>query len=655
MITIGTTVALAASPLIAGLAVGFVAERRSVVGALLASYLVAWGVVLGVVAALSQPGLVDRGSVAAVELGVAAIAVTLWAVNGRPLPVLRVEVRRLLRDPTLVVLAVAVTASLAYGAWLTLGLAPNTYDSMTYHLPRAAQWLQLESVAWIDNAPTARQNVFPTGAEVGALQTMLVSRSDRLVELPQLVAVVALVASTFGIARRLGAQIREAALAGLIFATLSAVALQSTTTQNDLIVASFVSVAAFFVLSDARAAPVLAGLATALALGTKLTAVFALPVLVLLVLARRKLRRGCATGAAAALFSLALAAPVLIRNVAETGSLMSGDGVDEHRADAAFGAVASSVIRAAYRMLDLSGYSYVTMFELAAAALVMLVARAALPSRISRAWVGAALVLAAPLAVAVASLAVGALLERLGLESPFRGWTLNRRANEDISYLGPLAAALLVPASVIVLARGPRRAPCAWVLALSFPLFTVALALAYDFNAWWGRFLIIPAALTAPLLPVLLRRRGVAVGAAVVGVATLGLAHANNVFKPTWVGDRAVAWQLSRPEMMALTGLSGSEASAYAAFERLDDRIGALVGPDDPHYALWDAGLRRTVVYLPRQAPEHAAISAGLDTVVLGPGMARTAFHRCEWARSGVGAGWVILRRRPPSNVAACA
>ena len=38
----------------------------------------------------------------------------------------------------------------------------------------------------------------------------------------------------------------------------------------------------------------------------------------------------------------------------------------------------------------------------------------------------------------------------------------------------------------------------------------------------------------------------------VVGVVTLGLAHANNLRKPTWFGDRTPAWQLSRPEMLAL-------------------------------------------------------------------------------------------------------
>ena len=51
------------------------------------------------------------------------------------------------------------------------------------------------------------------------------------------------------------------------------------TTQNDLLAASFVVAAAALVLGRSRAEVVLAGLALALALGTKLTAAYAIPVL----------------------------------------------------------------------------------------------------------------------------------------------------------------------------------------------------------------------------------------------------------------------------------------------------------------------------------------------------------------------------------------
>ena len=64
-------------------------------------------------------------------------------------------------------------------------------------------------------------------------------------------------------------------------ATLPQIALQATTTQNDLLTASFLASALYFTLGKVRAEFALAGLAVGLALGTKATAVIALPLLLL--------------------------------------------------------------------------------------------------------------------------------------------------------------------------------------------------------------------------------------------------------------------------------------------------------------------------------------------------------------------------------------
>ena len=644
--------ALVAAPLATGIAVGLVGGGRSLVATLLAAYLVTWGCVITTVTALSPFRLVERAPVALVELLVATAAVLVWFAAGRPLPPRATAAAVLRTSPAVRVLGVVVVAGLVYAAWLVWELAPNNYDSMTYHLPRAAQWLQLGGVDWIANAPTGRQNVFPPGAEIGVLHLMLAFSSDRLVEVPQLVASVALAVAVFGVARRLGASASQAALAGLLFSTFSVTALQATTTQNDLVVASFVVAAAYFLLSDVRAAPVLAGLASALALGTKLTALFALPILVLLALTGESRRRSVASGAAFLVFSLPLVAPFAVRNLIETGRLVGGDGVDEQRAALTPGDIVSTLTRVGYRMLDLSGYASSTpALMLVAVAIAILAAYVLRPARLSRAWLDAALVLAAPLVVGLGAIASGRVLLHLGLDTPFGGWQPNRRADEDISYFGPLGATLLVPACAIVLARGRRRDPAAWVLALSLPVFALGLALAYEFNPWWGRFLLVPAALAAPLLPTVLSRPGVAAGAVVVGAVTLLLADTHNRYKPSGIPDGTPSWELSRYQVFALTSPGDNEAStrAYEQADRLlppAGRVGALFGSNDPIYPLWNAGLDREIVYLPAKRSAQAAVSRGLAAIVIGPSASRTGFPSCAWHRRPLGAGWTLLTRR---------
>ena len=74
--------------------------------------------------------------------------------------------------------------------------------------------------------------------------------ADRYVALVQASAFVALAVGVIGVARGLGLSRREALLGALLVATLPVIALQASTAQNDLVVASFL-VAAVALLLDA--------------------------------------------------------------------------------------------------------------------------------------------------------------------------------------------------------------------------------------------------------------------------------------------------------------------------------------------------------------------------------------------------------------------
>jgi len=63
-------------------------------------------------------------------------------------------------------------AVVAYGLLLVVSGPPSNWDSLTYHLARAAAWAQHGGVYWIDNAPTDRINEFQPLAEQENLDAM---------------------------------------------------------------------------------------------------------------------------------------------------------------------------------------------------------------------------------------------------------------------------------------------------------------------------------------------------------------------------------------------------------------------------------------------------------------------------------------------------
>ena len=155
---------------------------------------------------------------------------------------------------------------------------PLEWDSLTYHLPRAVVLAARRGSADTSrHANDPRLNGNPPGGEIGLLWTMALSGGDRLVALPQLAAASALVVGVVGIAGRIGLSARSALLGGLLFASLPLVAVQASTTYNDLVVASFLVIAAYASIGRARSELVLLALAIGLALTTKFTGILALP------------------------------------------------------------------------------------------------------------------------------------------------------------------------------------------------------------------------------------------------------------------------------------------------------------------------------------------------------------------------------------------
>ena len=323
---------------------------------LLAAYVVAWAQVVLVLWALSLPGWVSRWPLLG---GLAVVCAALSAdTRGRTDVAhrLRDGVGRLadtLRDPLCAVLGVAVAAGFGYAVVLGLATPQNDFDAIVDHLWRATLWMQDGAAGYPDCACAPYVNAYPPNGELGLLATMTLGGADRYVGLVQASSYLALVVGVVGIARAIGLDRRRALLGALLVATLPVIALQASTAQNDLVVGSFLVAAVVFVVDENRTwAPWLGGVATALAVGTKVTALVALPFLALVALLTPARTRqgarlaGVAVGAAIGAYWYAV-------NWDRTGS--PDGGFPYEPIDHGATAVSARALRSVIQLLELPG------------------------------------------------------------------------------------------------------------------------------------------------------------------------------------------------------------------------------------------------------------------------------------------------------------
>jgi hypothetical protein len=548
--------------------VALAAGVRGGAAGVVAVYVLGVAEVTALTEALSLVHGVGRWQYLACELVLLAAAAWWWDRRGRPLPAR--PVLDPLGSPFVLALGIVVGLAIAYEAFLVLTTPPNTWDSLAYHLPRAVEWYQRGAVELLPDVHTDRMNAYQPGAEMQILYTFALARNDLLAELPQWLAQLVVLTAVYGIARRVGWARPAAAFASLLTATLTEFALESVTTQNDLVVAALAAAAAFFLLGQTRTDIALCGLALGLALGTKLTVALALPALAVLALAAGGARRLAWAAGATAAGLLLVGSYGYALNLIDTGSPL-GEATETAtlQPERTLDGTVSTIGRVGFRFIDLSGYR----------------PDADILEPIGDAGRWTFDTLDVPVNPA---------------ESTLQGFafTVNTEAEEDNSYFGPLGFLLLVPLSVVFLfafaARRAGRAQAA--LAASLPLYVVGLALAYRYNPWIGRFMLTPVALTMPLAAAVYRFRALAALVAVVGVATVFVAHRHSTTHPTGGDGQPAVWRLDRASTMALRFPPMRETlRGVAATIPEDATILALVGEDDFVYALYGPNLTRRV------------------------------------------------------------
>lgn len=592
--------------------------ERSLPAALLGTYLVAWSELVLVSEGLSLIGQLNRAGLLLAETALAAVATAAVFFRG-PSPVrwaIKFPTPR--SAPTLAVLGGVVGLSCLYQAALVLTRPPNNWDSMVYHLTRAAYWRQEGRLAYIAHPSNEVLNVYPVNGELGILFSFFVAGSDRLAAVPQFLASLALVVAVYGIARRLQFAKRAAVFAALVTATLPQVALQATTTQNDVIAAAFIAAGVYFLLGTTHFDSALAAAAIGLAIGTKVIVLLAIP-FGLVIIAR------CHGPYWRRMLFYGLPAIGLLGSERYVENLIrDGDPIGqpvERAADAAIGLRQSLVDGAhlLYRFLELPGfapaYGFATAATIVAAAVAWLVLR---HESLGRRTGGLLLGLAPLWLVLPLGLAARTLFAPDWPTSRPHEVLLNFRANEDLALFGPVGAIVVLPLVTWTLAISIRKRVFSvqTALALALPVFVAAYFLSLRYTPFVGRFLLFPLAATAPLFAHLYRSRAIRVPLAAIAIVTLMLVDVFNEAKPLRSHSEWI-WNRSRADSQALTRPAMRPVLEGLAVVPEDAAIGVSVRNDDWVYPAFGTELGRHVVFLPRDQPFDTARRLHIDWVLI--------------------------------------
>jgi hypothetical protein len=492
------------------------------------------------------------------------------------------------RQPELWLLAVGVSVAYFINAILILIVPPNNWDSMTYHLSRVGYWLQQGSFyPWITH--NLRQTTFPINAEIGLLWTIIFWGTDQLVGFIQWIAVILGMAAIFGLTRFLGYSRSSSVFAALIWATLPEIVLQSTTTQNDLLASAFFVTMIYLVLLGFRlnhhGSLLLSGVAMGLALGTKLTALMALPGLAVgaLLLWHKNGRSGlkclakwgvaCLGGFV--LFGVYTYGLNLIVYGGPLGPPSHVESVSAGSYGVGLTLVKANVARYIYQAADLTG----------------------LPDPIKstiqkiKADSGSAIFKA---------LDIEPNSPRTTRKGTRFGFTSKVRTHEDLAWFGPLGFLLLIPAAIYCGAASfiKKDVYRLILVAIALSLF-LAVCASLLWSPWRGRYFVMAATVCAPFLAmyyntdskfILLRWAIV-----LMAILVMGNTVVSNEAKPL-TGPAAI-WKLNRIGRQSLNR-PPIEPTLRMVEELVPPKttVGIIIGGDDWDYPLFGEHFSRTVV-----------------------------------------------------------
>lgn len=181
----------------------------------------------------------------------------------------------LLVSAAIIVVLVAVTALVS---------APNVWDAMEYHLPRATMWMSNHSVRFYAT-PDYAQLIFGPWAEFAMMHTELLWGSDRFVNMVEFLSFLFSAIGVSLIAKLLGAGPRGQILAAVACVTIPEGILEASGPMNTYVVSFWIMATVLFLMlwneDPSWLNTICVGLSAGLAIFTKGSAYIILPFLVL--------------------------------------------------------------------------------------------------------------------------------------------------------------------------------------------------------------------------------------------------------------------------------------------------------------------------------------------------------------------------------------
>ena len=124
---------------------------------------------------------------------------------------------------------------------------PNNWDSMTYHMSRVMHWIGDHDIGYYPTSNIRQLYMMPL-AEYAILHLQVLCGSDLYANLVQWFSFLVAICLAIKIAAEFGLSGKQQLVSGLMAATLPMAILQASSTQNDLVVSSFIMAFGFFLL-----------------------------------------------------------------------------------------------------------------------------------------------------------------------------------------------------------------------------------------------------------------------------------------------------------------------------------------------------------------------------------------------------------------------
>jgi hypothetical protein len=492
------------------------------------------------------------------------------------------------------VLAAATVIVSAVNFAMAVAVAPYCWDTLTYHLPRVAYFLQFGSLDYFP-ANYVYQNAHAKDGSLLLIFAFLsFGRHENSMPLVQFVAWWVTAISVYGLARNAGNRRFESIVCGLLFMLLTECVMEALTCQNDLLVAACGAGAAYFVLHFRNSKQIwVAGLPVGLGFGTKisflplfaslcLVALFAVPGPYVQWI-RRMILLLIGVITSMALLSLPAGYAANFRrfgNPVGPTEMIAADSNANRSIPQLVKIGGLNLVRMGFDFYSLDGLPHIEPF--------LTVQR----------WMRAG-------PISLADRILGAQLKRP--ENPdLPAFKLERRPemDENSSYWGPLGFLFIWPSVLLVVCCciGTRIEA---VMAGAAITFTCALAFIHPYDPWMGRFLLgaapLACAATGSTIRASCRSRYwrywialvVAIGsfAAVSAVLFCG---ARPVFPNK---ERASIFTLDRLSQMTIRNKGYREAiQAFDALTPRDATVAVLLPGDSYEFPLFGKGLTRRLL-----------------------------------------------------------